>query len=255
MNRSFRHLFALLACLATLGFGDETFRTFTNAEGKTIEGQVVRASRDSVIIKRRSDLRIFPIKTASLSEKDQAYVANWRVEHPDIQLGISTKKVIGKRTFKQGGGSKHKEREACFDISISNNGREPTPELALYYWQLVTMEGNHPSSARSSKDKLTLPTLAPGASTTLRTPVVKLVDQSVVTPRVVKGTNGPKVVTDVFKAEADLKGICIIVCLDGKEVASSNPSNLDKEMGDFRDSLKPHVPTTRRQVLPNRARR
>jgi len=53
-------------------------RTFTSADGRTMEADAVSVTSDTAIIKRGN--RQFTIPLSSLSQADQEYLAEWRKE-------------------------------------------------------------------------------------------------------------------------------------------------------------------------------
>ncbi|MEM9478106.1 MAG: hypothetical protein AAGA58_00435 [Verrucomicrobiota bacterium] len=66
-------------CLGQTGDGAENSdRTWTNREGKTIRGSVVRASETEVVL-RLDNGRTYTIPLETLSKPDQSYVSSWRI--------------------------------------------------------------------------------------------------------------------------------------------------------------------------------
>lgn len=69
--------FLLLASMGGLSIAEEAIRTWTSADGRTLEGAMQHMTADEVTI-RRSDGRTFPIAISTLSEADQAYLQQAR---------------------------------------------------------------------------------------------------------------------------------------------------------------------------------
>ena len=66
----------LLAAAVLLPASAAWSRPFTNAAGKTLEAEIVRANANEVTL-RMTNKRTATVKIASLSEIDQVYVRKW----------------------------------------------------------------------------------------------------------------------------------------------------------------------------------
>jgi len=99
MNRTFHSvsLFALLGLLVS-GFSTQA-RPFTNLKGQVIEAEFESSNEETVTIVRSADGKKYNIPISSLSEADQAYIAeqvematkgpvgDFPAPHPDVQPG------------------------------------------------------------------------------------------------------------------------------------------------------------------------
>jgi hypothetical protein len=75
-------------------------RTFTNKDGKRLEGEIVAASDASVTLSRRIDGREFVIPLANLTDEDRKFIAGWLADNtrPGREIELNLKKG-GARTM------------------------------------------------------------------------------------------------------------------------------------------------------------
>jgi hypothetical protein len=96
MNRAILVSVSLLA--ATLpSWADEAMRTWTSADGKTVEATLVDADKDNAKLKLKNGT-VATLPLARLSEADQKHIADWRklqpikVVMPDV-VGVDTNQI------------------------------------------------------------------------------------------------------------------------------------------------------------------
>ena len=74
-----RKLFCLFGLLVVSLHAKDPIRTWTSADGRTIEARFIDEKKDKVRI-RRTDGRVFNIPLDNLSEEDQKYVKSLAVD-------------------------------------------------------------------------------------------------------------------------------------------------------------------------------
>ena len=89
----------LVAAMSFLASTSIKARPFTNAEGKTLEAEIVRASATEVTL-RMVNQRNATVKISSLSEIDQAYVRKWVISQiPSLRVTPNMVRKTTKGSF------------------------------------------------------------------------------------------------------------------------------------------------------------
>lgn len=82
----------MLLALGCLSSVHAESRTWTNAAGKTIDGELVSKKDDSVSIKNARG-KVLVLKASSLSTEDQAYIDEWKPEESAQAPGVGEAKA------------------------------------------------------------------------------------------------------------------------------------------------------------------
>jgi hypothetical protein len=166
---------ATLGGMATLNL---TARTFTSADGKTIEAEVVSADGLQATLKL-SDGRQAVVPFNRLSEADQAFLAGWIKEHPQaIRYSFTvdaTKDKLESKTASTGDSLvKGTATKWLYHVKITNRASQPIEGLKMRYQiHYVDVDGNSKSVEFKSGAK-DVDTLKPGGSTSVDTDPVEL---------------------------------------------------------------------------------
>ncbi|MDF1850486.1 MAG: hypothetical protein P1U85_06625 [Verrucomicrobiales bacterium] len=138
MNTTSRtHLPALAVAVVTLGLlpfvATAESRTFTSADGKTMEAEIVSATNVEVTVKLDSTQRQVRFPIAMLSEEDQAYVLKWGEENETFRLRIDAKKKTTGSENVTKGNTKTNIRSYLYDVAIENWGRNDLDNAMVKY--------------------------------------------------------------------------------------------------------------------------
>lgn len=139
-------LLGLAFGLAPFGANAES-RTFTSADGKSMEAEIVSATDAEVTVKLAATQRQVRFPIVLLSEEDQAYVRNWAEENETFNLRIEAKKqTTGSETTTKGD-TKTNVRSYLYGVSVLNWGRNDLDNAMIKY-RIFTedcsyIEGSH----------------------------------------------------------------------------------------------------------------
>lgn len=118
--------------LLPLGANAET-RTFTSADGKTMDAEIVSATDVEVTVKLTANNRQVKFPISLLSEDDQAFVQKWSEENVKYNLRIDAKKeTSGSETSKKGDTTTN-VRSYVYGVSILNWGRTDLDNAMVKY--------------------------------------------------------------------------------------------------------------------------
>ncbi|MBB08264.1 MAG: hypothetical protein CMN03_08365 [Roseibacillus sp.] len=110
-------------------------RPFTNAAGKTLEAEIVRATASEVTLKMTNE-RIATVKISSLSEGDQVYVRNWLADQiPPLRVSPN---MVRKTT---------KDSRASY-FSSSGKGYQQSYELSVDFQNDASAKGLEETTLR-----------------------------------------------------------------------------------------------------------
>ena len=170
VTHPFRSYLAALFILTLLSQG--MARVFTSTEGRTLEGEIITASKDSFVLEDSQRKRT-TIPLAKLIPADRDYVAEWKKANPKLDLIIDAVKETGGKHKPIGGGAKGEYFH--WKITIKNRSSEPLTNLNLYYLQIVEVRDYYADankktapSAKSSRG-FNIPRIEPLATVTLTT--------------------------------------------------------------------------------------
>ena len=111
-------LVTVLVLLHTALAGE--FREFENTEGKKITAKVVRLDGDHVELLVQNG-KTYRLATSTLSQKDQAFLKNWKAPVPDVSLDIRTARTsVGGRKRIREPGYKKTEANWAFKVTLKN---------------------------------------------------------------------------------------------------------------------------------------
>jgi len=136
----FRHggvwrIFCVLAFLFALTTAEG--RKFTSTEGKHIEGEIIAATEDSVVIKVGT--KNFTVPVSRLVEADREYIEKWRVEEEQNRIPkLDVKVNPGVNNHRDKAGD-FDDRAGSFDFSISIENRERGYDLEDASGKLVVL--------------------------------------------------------------------------------------------------------------------
>jgi hypothetical protein len=210
--------------------------TFTNPEGKSFDGEILRVQKDTVTIERTSDRRSFSMPIAKLSPADQAYATQWKKDNPDIRLTFN---VVKESENNEVDGS-NQESDDSFRIEVKNGNPEPTPALKLYYTITKRTTGDKELvSFDTSKEQLSgslnivpIPAFRSDTVTTSAVHVAKIASTTTTTTRDGSGQMIDNVITK--KGQVALKGINLVVYFNNREVARWNTGGLQDQTVDLK---------------------
>ncbi|MDB6134267.1 MAG: hypothetical protein JWM59_2510 [Verrucomicrobiales bacterium] len=159
-------------------------RTFTAADGRTLEGEIVDAGDVQVTIRRTPDDKILNLAIANLSNQDQEEIVKWRASRASNKIILSATK----NKVPTGAKTKNKQETAnlkvnaksemwCWTITLKNATKHPVEGLELRYSQLVECKDRNQGAARGTAKKesrrgggtLKVPPIAPFGSVTVQT--------------------------------------------------------------------------------------
>jgi hypothetical protein len=139
-----KHLPLVFLCLFSLftpallgqAANDDDYRTFTDAEGRTIEARVIAYDGTRVTIERKDGQR-FTVTSAIFDEKDQAYLEFWleleQLRRPTaFNANFSTK--FTNEHSPERTGLIVRERDGGYAIAIENRSRMELEDLKIHYW-------------------------------------------------------------------------------------------------------------------------
>lgn len=210
--------------------------TFTNPEGKSFEGEILRMQKDTVVIERSADHRSFSIALEKLSTADQAYATKWKKDNPDLKLTFNVVKESQNTTVK----GSNQESDDSFRIEVKNSNPEATPALKLYYTLSKRTTGDKELlEVDTSKEKLSgslnivpIPAFRSDTVTTSAVHVAKIASTTTVTTRDRKGQVSDNIISK--KAQVLLKGINFFVYFNNREVARWNTGGLQDHTVDLK---------------------
>lgn len=143
--------------LLPVGANAET-RTFTSADGKTMEAEIVSASNVEVVVKLAANNRQVKFPISLLSSEDQEYVQKWASENESFNLRIEAKKETQGSETSTKGDTKTNIRSYVYGVSILNWGRNDLEDAMIKY-RIYTddgsyLEGNHGIELLSSNSTM-----------------------------------------------------------------------------------------------------
>ncbi|MES2707946.1 MAG: hypothetical protein V4726_15240 [Verrucomicrobiota bacterium] len=156
-------------------------RTFTAADGRTLEGDITDAGDTEVTIRRTADKRLFKLRIETLSKEDQKEIVGWRTRKALARITLTaTKSKLESRKHSVGGSNQIADAKAqnwCWRITVKNGSNLPVTGLQLKYNQIVertdrnqgAASGAAKTTARTGSGTLTVPDIGPFGSVTLET--------------------------------------------------------------------------------------
>jgi hypothetical protein len=215
-------------CLALSAAAE--LHTFTNSDGKSFQGKIVRTANGAVTIRREPDGREFTLPLSKLSAEDQTHAKAWMAANPVLKLVFQS---IVKSENREGNGKGSSKSEAYCEIEVKNSHSESTPPLRLYYSLAKSSSGlgnsPFPPSQEALDGSIEIPPIA-----AFRSVVVRSASVSVSTTKTAKvserQTSSGTVVLDVDAQtnKTSLEGIAFYVYHGQNRVESYVTPGLDK---------------------------
>lgn len=159
-------------------------RTFTAADGRTLEGEIVDAGDLQVTVRRTLDGKILNLAIANLSKQDQEDIAKWRGSRASNKITLSATK----NKVPTGAKTKNQQETAnlklnaksemwCWTITLKNATKHPVEGIELRYSQLVECRDRNQGAARGAAKTISrrgggtikVPPIAPFGSVTVQT--------------------------------------------------------------------------------------
>lgn len=218
-------LFATTICPAE----EETFRTFTDVDGREIEAVIVRAAPKTVWL-RRHDGRTFRIPLARFAESDRRFIRKWRIvdalKRPD-SLKFAVKRYPGERRNRVTERKRTVFEEFGYTVTLHNHTAFDLEDLEIEYRYYVrrdstTVTRPEPKAERHfGRKRIAL--LPARGHVEFSTPAAELVSTSLRSNRT----------RDQHRTSDELAGIWIRIKYEQKLVAEfSKPGRL-KEKGNW----------------------
>lgn len=206
---------------------------FTNPDGKTFEGEIVNGNEKTVTIERKGDKKTFVMERARLSEYDQAHVAKWIIDNPNVRLSIKTvKKSVDADTPDT---RSVKTSEEFYEIEIRNESSQATPQLELRYMQRQTSrqsteQGNRTSSNPGNAEVIHIQPIPAFRSTVVNSRSVKSVKTSHVSTETKQLSNGrTRIDQQSSKSRSGLSGISLVIFHKERKVAQHALMGMEKQ--------------------------
>ena len=140
----------LVAAMSFLPSTSIEARPFTNAEGKTLEAEIVRASATEVTL-RMVNQRTATVKISSLSEIDQAYVRKWVISQiPSLRVTPNMVRKTTKESRKSFFSTSTRYYRQNYELEVDFQNNDNTKELdttSLKY-MLIGQSVNDPEKHR-----------------------------------------------------------------------------------------------------------
>ena len=140
----------LLAAMIVLLSPSSEARPFTNAEGKTLEADIVRAS-DTEVTLRMVNQRTATVKISSLSEIDQAYVRKWIISQiPSLRVTPNMVRKTTKESRKSffSTSTKYYRQSYELEVDFQNNDTSKSLETTSLKYMLIGQSVNDPEKHR-----------------------------------------------------------------------------------------------------------
>ena len=140
----------LLAAMIVLLSPSIEARPFTNAEGKTLEADIVRAS-DTEVTLRMVNQRTATVKISSLSEIDQAYVRKWIISQiPSLRVTPNMVRKTTKESRKSffSTSTKYYRQSYELEVDFQNNDTSKSLETTSLKYMLIGQSVNDPEKHR-----------------------------------------------------------------------------------------------------------
>jgi hypothetical protein len=202
-------------------------RTFTSADGRSLEGEIVDSGAATVTIRRTADGKLFNLDPATLSQNDQQEVARWRAAKAVGKILITATKDKVTRTSKtsETGGTYFQELKIqnwCWKITLKNGTRMPITGLKLNYQQIIERSDRGKTSVNPAmKDavvgdtgSLNVPDIPPFGSVTLETKGIAVQSYRAVSTGSRNGAGG----ASADKWDESLSGLGVQLLLQDAEV-------------------------------------
>ena len=125
-------------------------RPFTNAEGKTLEAEIVRASATEVTL-RMVNQRTATVKISSLSDIDQAYVRKWVISQiPSLRVTPNMVRKTTKESRKSffSTSTKYYRQSYELEVDFQNNDTSKSLETTSLKYMLIGQSVNDPEKHR-----------------------------------------------------------------------------------------------------------
>ena len=210
--------------------------TFTNPEGKSFDGEILRVQNDTVLIERSADRRSFSIALNKLSSADQAYANQWKKDNPDLKLTFNVVKESENNSVK----GSNQESDESFRIEVKNGNPEATPALKLYYTLTKRTTGdkelvNFDTSKEKLSGMLNILPIPAFRSDTVKTSAVHVAKIATTTTTTTRDRSGQMVDNvESKKGQVVLKGINFVVHFNNREVARWNTGGLQDQSVDLK---------------------
>ena len=159
----------LSAATALVPWPSAEARPFTNAEGKTLEAEIVRSSASEVTL-RMVNQRTATIKISSLSEIDQIYVRKWlEAQIPPLRITPNMVRKTTKESRKSFFASSSRYSRQSYDLSVDfqNNDNAKGLETTALKYMLIGRSVNDPKKHRILSVQIEDFEVAPGGRHTV----------------------------------------------------------------------------------------
>lgn len=133
--RGMKVLCCALSLLMALSLKAGELRTFKNTKGEEIKAAIITATAKDVEL-QREDGKKFTVPLASLSEADQAWVADWRKTHKHFKVEVSALVKKGNSRVEKGaalGGKDLKGNDCWYVLTFNNKTTVPLNGLRIEY--------------------------------------------------------------------------------------------------------------------------
>lgn len=202
-------------------------RTFTSADGRSLEGEIVDSGAATVTIRRTADGKLLNLDPTTLSQNDQQEVARWSAAKAvgKILISATKTKVTGTNKTSETGGAYFQELKIqnwCWKITLKNGTRMPITGLKLNYQQIIERTNRGKTSVNpgmkdavpGDEGSLSVPDIPPFGSITLETKGIAVQSFRAVSMGSNSGTGG----ASADKWDEALSGLGIQILLQDAEV-------------------------------------
>lgn len=109
------------------------YRTFTSADGKTMNAELVSATDSTVTVKMEQNRRQVEFPMTLLAAEDQEFVKQWAKENQSYSLKIEARKKTTGSENKKEGNTTTNIRSYVYGVSINNWGRTQLEGAEIKY--------------------------------------------------------------------------------------------------------------------------
>lgn len=215
----------LLVAIASLAHAE--MRTFTDAQGRTVQAELIDASATTARI-RRADGQSFDIPLETLSAADRAFVEAWVLKRTFVfgGLEISAHRVRLESIRTQTRSSRRTDERWCYRVTLRNRSKARLDDLTIDYRVFFIDDmpdadaDNLPRQRVSGQARVAA--LPAGANTEIETSAVAL---QMTQRRSGRRSSGAKA-----RIEDELAGIWVRVSRGGETLVEfANPTTLPRK--------------------------